>query len=74
MRPLTANMRRTLADIGHGLSPFFRCYGRSEHGGQTRALAALVKRGLLTGNGVEQPWRLTPEGLAVVWGDNNKPR
>jgi hypothetical protein len=68
MRPLSENMRRTLIDIGHGRSPFGRCEGRSEHGGQHRALDMLVRRGLVAGNGVTTPYRLTPEGLAVVWG------
>jgi hypothetical protein len=68
MKPLSENMRLTLIDIGHGRSPFCRCEGRSEYGGQHRTLGMLVRRGLLTGNGVGAPYRLTPEGLKVVWG------
>lgn len=69
VRPLTENMILTLGDIGHGRGAYARCHGRSEHGGQFRTLAMLVRRGLLTGNGHAAPFRLTPEGLAVVWAE-----
>lgn len=55
VRPLTENMILTLCDIGHGRGAYARCHGRSEHGGQFRTLAMLVRRGLLTGNGHAAP-------------------
>lgn len=61
------NMKRTLADVDLGLNPYFRCFGGSEHGGQSRVLAMLVRRGLLTGNGLSEPWRVTLKGLDEGW-------
>lgn len=73
MRKLSKNMRRTLADIDLGLNPYFRCCGRSEHGGQSRVLAMLVRRGLLTGNGASEPWRVTLKGLDEGWAVEVRP-
>ena len=60
-RKLTPLMTRVLFDVRDGLGTHYRCHGRSQHGGRSRVLTALIRRGLLT-----RDYELTADGTAAI--------
>ena len=54
-------MRQVLLDIAEGRGTHHNCHGRSEHGGRSRVLTALMRRKL-----IDHEYRLTALAREVL--------
>jgi DNA-binding MarR family transcriptional regulator len=71
MKPLTLRMKQVLLLLLAGRSANALCHGMAEHGGLTKVLAGLERRGLIVTADGQPAWRdaewlLTAEGRQIA--------